>query len=287
MTKKKDVSRQPEIESLDSLEIMAAKAFNSIPQSEKEVFSAMLRMALMGITPDDYAEFYRMFEFSGSIVGSMPPRASSVREYKPMKDAASRTLVFKIQMKDVTKPPMWREVEVPAGFTFTKLHRAIQIIMGLDDEHLWQFNKKAYDGGITIGHTSRGPFDPGLEEATHDADKTPLTMFFQNKGDKLEYVYDFGDDWIFAVELKDVVDKKIKHPGCLKYKGDLNAIEDIGGAYSYMQYRDNLNNWDKLPENRRNDIADELGFTDAEEYIEFLRDCVFDMDVVNERLGKI
>ena len=63
--------------------------------------------------------------------------------YTPIADAAEKTLVLKIQMKGVTKPPMWREVEIPANYNFEELHEVIQIVTGLENCHLWQFNKSA------------------------------------------------------------------------------------------------------------------------------------------------
>lgn len=37
---------------------------------------------------------------------------------------------FKIQLKGITKPPVWRKIIIPANFTFLKFHQAIQIAFG-------------------------------------------------------------------------------------------------------------------------------------------------------------
>lgn len=45
---------------------------------------------------------------------------------------------LKITLRD-SKPPIWRRVLVPGGFSLYKLHRVIQLAMGWTDSHLHQF----------------------------------------------------------------------------------------------------------------------------------------------------
>lgn len=98
-----------------------------------------LRLAIMlqamecGVTPAEYAEFYkivngdtdhtselRRHDLSPANYGS--PEASgrkrSAASSSELKDAKEKTLTLRVQMHDVTKPPMWRELKVPADFTF-------------------------------------------------------------------------------------------------------------------------------------------------------------------------
>lgn len=90
-------------------------------------------------------------------------------------------------------------MKVPANFTFYQLHKAIQAVCGFEDAHLWQFQHRAYDPDLQIGIPldRSNSFGMGLEKWTHDARKTGITAFLAEKGQKLVYVYDFGDDWIF------------------------------------------------------------------------------------------
>lgn len=288
-----------------------------IEEDEKDVFTGMFSLALMGVTPEEYAQFYNIFQMTEgmleeksadehrfkneeekidaedgydpfSLFGSGFRRAMyDVKEYEPLKDASDKTLVLKIQMKDVTKPPMWREVEVPADYNFEQLHEVIQEVMGLEDYHLWQFGIKAYDDSLVIGleKDDDDPYSMGIEDATHEADETSITQFLQHKGDKLEYVYDFGDDWIFTVEVKDMLDKKIKYPVCRKFKSELNAIEDFGGIWSYCEAREDLANWNKMTKKEQKQRAEEHGFDSAKDYIEFLKDCKIDLEDLNETLA--
>ncbi len=291
----------------NDLEEMTKTAMESLSPEDNEEFQLMYALALRQVTPDDYAQFYVMYQAAQSLTDNalfdsedededdtpfpfagvgFGRNRCNVTEYKPLKDASNHTLVLKIQMKGVSKPPMWREVEIPADFNFLKLHEVIQEVTGLDDCHLWQFNVNAYDPTLQIGLGGLGdnPFSQGLDEVTHEAEETPLTQFLQKKGDKLEYVYDFGDDWIFIIEVKNILDKKSDYPVCRKYKSELNAIDDFGGIWSYTQARADLENWGKLTKKQKKERLNEVGFDNEDDYIEFLNENRFSLDDINDSL---
>ena len=46
---------------------------------------------------------------------------------------------LKVKLLNVSKPPVWREVLVPRDCTFDDLHHVIQIAMGWEFAHLYQF----------------------------------------------------------------------------------------------------------------------------------------------------
>lgn len=273
----------------------AEEMFNNLSDEDREVYSAMSILADYGVTPEDYGHFFAIHQMAGLMSGKLQSqnsfgrRYTPVKEYEPLKDAASHTLILKIQMKNVTKPPMWREVEVPADFDFAQLHDVIQIVTGLEDEHMWQFNNSAFDSSLQIGiERNLGDlFDEGIDHASHDALSTPLTQFLQQKGDRLEYVYDFGDEWIFTITVKDLLDKTTHHPECLKFKSELNAIEDFGGVWTYKTVRQNLADWPSLKEKERLEIAEENGFDNADDFIDFLNEHIFHIDEVNDALKEI
>ena len=253
------------------------------------LFSMLGHMVESGITPEKYTSFYNVYQKlrpmimpdvpSGKRNGSKKTKDSSIGSH--LKDKA---LLLKIQMKGVTKPPMWREVEVPADMTFLDLHDVIQCVVGLENSHLWQFNERAYDDWVRIGILSRGDYDLGLEDVTDEADVTPLYDYLDEVGAKLEYVYDFGDDWVFTVTVKKILDKKTEHPVCTAFKSELNAIEDMGGPWSYEEMRINLGKWEKLKKKEKEEIAYHACFDNPEDYYDMLQDSLFDLDAVNEYL---
>ncbi len=280
------------------------KLMKKMSPEEREVFGIMFELAMMGVTPEDYAHFYQIFDMAGQVAESMYPADDMSDEdlpwnddlyrepvtadkYEPLADASAHTLVLKVQMKDVQKPPMWREIEIPADYNFLQLHYAIQEVTGLKNCHLWQFNEKAYNHSLVIGAGEDSAMDMGLEDFTHEARETPVTTFLQRKGDKLEYVYDFGDDWIFTIEVKDLLDKKSEHPVCRKYKSDLNAIEDFGGVWSYLDAREEMKEWETLTKKKREEIAWSHNFESPGDYIKFLHKNCIDIEAVNASLAGI
>lgn len=51
-------------------------------------------------------------------------------------------LTFRIQLAQITKPPVWRRVTVPAEFSFARFHYVIQRAFGWMNCHLYQFSEK-------------------------------------------------------------------------------------------------------------------------------------------------
>lgn len=140
------------------------------------------------------------------------------------------TYQFKIQIKGITKPPVWRKVAVPADFTFHQLHNVIQIAFGWKDYHLYAFQDKMYQSSIRIALPSENDWDFGVE--TLDASKFKLSGLFSGNIRKFLYIYDFGDDWIHEITLEAVTDEKRSDAFCISGKGACPP-EDCGGCYGY------------------------------------------------------
>ena len=283
---------------------------SGVSREDKAKMLLTTLLVKLGVTPEEYSESYGMVNQLFGVLGNTGSRANHrdmdfdddfstfdmlgpvmrrnyvpFTTYEPMPDAAEKTLVLKIQMKGVTKPPMWREVEVPADYNFAELHDIIQIVTGLENSHLWQFNKSAYDDSLQIGipMDHDDPYGFGIESVTDVADETPLTKYLAQKGDELEYVYDFGDDWVFSVKVQ-----KVNDSAC-ESKSDLNALEDFGGPYSYEEIREIVSDDSVLTKKEKDAIAKNyLGwFENKKELIKFLNEKRFDIDAVNEELSGI
>ena len=267
---------------------------DSMPEEGRICFTRMFELAMMGVKPEEYKAFYQMFGLIGSSFESeeasgmsFPGRKKRVdiKENPKMENASDKTLVLKIQMKGVVKPPMWREVEVPADYDFLKLHDVIQMVTGLENSHLWQFGIDAYDDSLIIG-VPMDDYGYGLDFLTDDAGETPLTRYLHEKGDRLEYVYDFGDYWVFTVEVKKIIDRKCEFPVCVKFKSDLNALEDFGGPWNYVEAREDLADWDTLGKEERKERMEMHCFDSENDYIDFLESHKICIDEVNARLKK-
>lgn len=164
--------------------------FDCFPKGEVENVKLMLMTMAShtGITPEEYAAFIAQGGMSAfqerrvnAYVDEYLNNSCSNPEEKALPDADQKSLRLKIQMKGVSKPPMWREIVIPADFNFFQLHLAIQAVMGLYDAHLWQFQHKAYDSDLQIGIPADDNDGFGLYEYTNDANSTPVTSYLSEK----------------------------------------------------------------------------------------------------------
>lgn len=137
---------------------------------------------------------------------------------------------FKIQIRGISKPPVWRKVAVPANFTFEQFHNVIQTAFGWADYHLFEFEDKEFQSSIRIAIPSEYDFDFDIE--TQDASTIKLSSIFSDNVRKFFYVYDFGDHWVHEITLESVSYQKRKGAGCLSGKGTCPP-EDCGGVSGY------------------------------------------------------
>lgn len=142
------------------------------------------------------------------------------------------------------QPEIWRELVLDPNLPLADVHKILQTTMDWTNSHLHQFSQ---------GSTFYSPPDEEDENdgfGTYkvvDYTKKPtlLSDLLKKKGDKLEYQYDFGDDWRHEIHLIDIneTDEKVAHPVCI---GGERAcpIEDSGGPPGYMEMLKVLQNPD-------------------------------------------
>ncbi len=166
------------------------------------------------------------------------------------------TLTFKIQLRNIHKPTVWRRLEVPGNFTFDDLHHAIQKAFEWEDYHLYQFQQTPYDQGWSVA-VPNPDADFGMERDTSDARQTLLDSFLRKKDlTKFVYVYDFGDDWVHDITLERRDDSRLlSFPVCKAGKGACPP-EDCGGPWGY--------------EDMKHLLKEEPESEEAQEYVEWL-----------------
>ena len=173
------------------------------------------------------------------------------------------TYQFKIQIKGISKPPVWRKVEVPSSYTFWDFHAVIQVAFGWENAHLFKFSPNGYRSYPQIElQTEDGQDDfLGFERGkTLDAESTPLSAIFSKEGQKYTYIYDFGDSWEHLISLEKIIDRNILYPVCIQGKGAC-PTEDCGGIWGYQHLKQALGD-PKHPEYK--DMAEWMGFEDNE-----------------------
>lgn len=145
------------------------------------------------------------------------------------------TYQFKIKLRGITNPPVWRRVLVPANFTFSGFHAVIQEAFGWWNEHLYCFGDKPYSQSLNIAEENKEDW----YRPDYDARKFTLGELFGDGGivKKFCYVYDFGDDWIHDITLEKVFDEYSDHATCIKGKGACPE-EDSGGVWEYEDMKE-------------------------------------------------
>ena len=142
---------------------------------------------------------------------------------------------FEISLIDI-EPRIWRRIQVPAKYNFWDLHVAIQDSMGWLDYHLHVFR-------IRQKHKKK-PVQIGIPDDEWDGDvvvepgwEIPITDYFTEPGQTMEYEYDFGDGWEHTILLEAILlkEKGISYPRCI---GGESACppEDCGGIPGYFRH---------------------------------------------------
>lgn len=137
---------------------------------------------------------------------------------------------IKIALRGVTKPPVWRRLEVPADLDLGQLHEVIQAAMGWQDCHLHVFS----DGGTDYGL-------PDTQLGHADERTVRLSQLLVGVGDRLRYLYDFGDDWEHDITLEKILPADAEMTGviCTAGRGACPP-EDCGGAWGYQELKATL-----------------------------------------------
>ena len=145
------------------------------------------------------------------------------------------SFVFKIKLRGVSKPPVWRRVAVPESFTFADFHLVIQAAFGWTNSHLYEFADSLYNPDFLYNDPSSG-FDI-FESGGDDARYSTLSEYFRSPGDKMIYTYDFGDSWEHDIVLEEINADNDSTPHCHAGKGACPP-EDCGGIYGYKILKD-------------------------------------------------
>jgi hypothetical protein len=109
------------------------------------------------------------------------------------------------------KPKLYREIEIESGRSLRDLAEAIVGAFDFSFDHAFGFYSKL------IGHYHDSPeryeLFADMEDGDSDAEsveRTKIAQAFPKEGKKLLFVFDYGDEWRFQVELRALGEKKPK-----------------------------------------------------------------------------
>ena len=145
-------------------------------------------------------------------------------------------LTLRIQLAYIKKPPVWRKITVPAQFTFYRLHLIIQAAFGWDNYHLYQFSDKDYGSDVVISEPTGDDW-----HEVRNSRKVKVGSVLNTAGQKYQYIYDFGDDWLHYITVEKAEDIEATKAHCIGGKGTCPP-EDCGGPWGYENLREILAN---------------------------------------------
>lgn len=148
------------------------------------------------------------------------------------------TYQFKIKIKGITKPPVWRRIQISENSSFYDLHIAIQLAFEWYNAHLFQFSPQGYGSYPQISLKMDEEFSMASGEVI-DADEAKLSDFFHSEKQRFTYIYDFGDDWFHDILLEKILDKTLLFPLLIAGKGQCPP-EDCGGIWAYENLKEVL-----------------------------------------------
>jgi hypothetical protein len=136
-------------------------------------------------------------------------------------------VTVKVTLKNVSKPPVWRRVTVPASLPLDAFHEVLQAVMGWENVHLHSFADAA------VGY---GPVETDLD--MEDEAEFTVAHLGWSPGDRFTYTYDFGDDWVHDIRVEDIImtGGKARRPVLLAGKGACPP-EDCGGPWGYQDLK--------------------------------------------------
>ena len=120
---------------------------------------------------------------------------------------------------------IWRRVVVPARFTLRELHGVIQVAMGWEGIHLYQFRL----------HAARY----GSSEVAGASPDVALAALQFRKGTRFVYEYDLNIPWRHEIRIEDLFEPEAgnAYPACTGGNGACPP-EDCGGPAAFMTRRD-------------------------------------------------
>lgn len=117
------------------------------------------------------------------------------------------------------RAPASRKLALPATETLADLHQLIQQAFNWEDDHLYSF---WLDGKFWGDDESEYtlPFD--LDERGGQSSEVEMDTLGLERGQKIAYIFDFGDEWRVTLKLSEVRDGG--GTGILESKGEPPAV---------------------------------------------------------------
>lgn len=168
---------------------------------------------------------------------------------------ADAIVQIKVWLLDVS-PMVWRRVLVSASGTLRELHGVIQVAMGWDGTHLFQFSLRATRYGAS--------------ELSASSPDVTLAALQLRKGARFLYEYDLNIPWRHGIRIEDrfAPQNEAIYPTCSAGNGSCPP-EDCEDPAGFTGRRDDPVSWDALEElGTLAEILDEVAIEDGPEVLD-------------------
>jgi len=158
-----------------------------------------------------------------------------MRKRKP--EEGEEVYLFKVTLSDWSgrvRGMPYRILAIPEGFTLYDLAESITDAFDFDFDHTFGFydNIKSWTDSVERYESSTSifrsilfalVFPPGELGDNRDVARTKVKEVFDEPGKKLLFLYDYGDEWHFIVQLREkkATEKDTKYP---------QIVESVGKA---------------------------------------------------------
>lgn len=148
-----------------------------------------------------------------------PPNGSSAGASSTRAPADGKTHILRASLK----PKLYRDVEIDSAASLSALAEAIVAAFEFEFEHAFGFYSKLDEDY----RASPEKYELFADTAEGDSDagsvtETPVSKAFAKVGKKMQFVFDFGSEWRFQVELVKLGSKApgLRYPRLLLASGD-------------------------------------------------------------------
>jgi len=196
----------------------------------------------------------------------------------------STPLKLKVHLENMPLK-VYRIILVPESINMMQMHHIIQLSMGWEFAHLFEFtdNKVNYSIAIKLPDEYDDDFFPFKQFKSLVPEKVQLKNEFllMRESRPFYYTYDFGDGWLHKISFQKVTKKDLANyndiPICVDASGACPP-EDVGGPWGYNDLLFAIND-KKHPQYK--EYREWLGLESREKFDE----TYVDIHVINELLN--
>ncbi len=134
--------------------------------------------------------------------------------------AAVGTHIFRVALRD--RPSIHRDIEIGSAESLAELAEAIVRAFGFEFDHAFGFYAETKGGAVMRGRPAYELFaDMGEATEKRSVEKPEVSEAFTEVGHAMTFLFDYGHEWLFRVELTALGRKpaKARYPRVLAKAG--------------------------------------------------------------------